>query len=51
MNSKSRGRSAEPLTAVGRYVSILTVNDSDDNHAASDQDTLTVTITVRPKPE
>ena len=38
-------------TAVGRYVSILTVNDSDDNHAASDQDTLTVTITVRPKPE
>ena len=38
-------------TAVGTYVSTLTVDDSDDNHAASDQDTLTVTITVRPKPE
>ena len=35
----------------GTYVSTLTVDDSDDNHAASDQDTLTVTITVRPKPE
>ena len=38
-------------TAAGTYVSTLTVDDSDDNHAASDQDTLTVTITVRPKPE
>ncbi len=38
-------------TAVGRYESILTVDDSDDNHAASDQDTLTVIITVWPRAE